>query len=179
MMLTWSEESHMDECDPGAPLDMVAEVNTRRYDDFTHWAFTMAFAKAPVDVCIRGFSAGSYSGLSMCHLLWRMPHVSVRGTLGGIALPPALLSRIPVSEGERLLLYHYTSDTLCQWRPGPAALRALACKYCIVSNSEPELRGHLWQCRAFVWALDRSGSPCWRAYPVEAVTESCIEMLRH
>ena len=29
----------MDECDPGAPLDMVAEVNTRRYDDFTHWAF--------------------------------------------------------------------------------------------------------------------------------------------
>ena len=138
----WSEESHMDECDPGAPLDMVAEVNTRRYDDFTHWAFTMAFAKAPVDVCIRGFSAGSYSGLSMCHLLWRMPHVSVRGTLGGIALPPALLSRIPVSEGERLLLYHYTSDTLCQWRPGPAALRALACKYCIVSNSEPELRGH-------------------------------------
>ena len=35
----WSEESHMDECDPGAPLDMVAEVSTRRYDDFTHWAF--------------------------------------------------------------------------------------------------------------------------------------------
>ena len=35
----WSEESHMDECDPGAPLDMVAEVHTRRYDDFTHWAF--------------------------------------------------------------------------------------------------------------------------------------------
>ena len=35
----WSEESHMDECDPGAPLDIVAEANTRRYDDFTHWAF--------------------------------------------------------------------------------------------------------------------------------------------
>ena len=29
----WSEESHMDECDPGAPLDMVAEESTRRYDD--------------------------------------------------------------------------------------------------------------------------------------------------
>ena len=29
----------MDECDPGAPLDMVAEVSTRRYDDFTHGAF--------------------------------------------------------------------------------------------------------------------------------------------
>ena len=35
----WSEESHMDECDPGAPLDMVAEESTRRYDDFTHHAF--------------------------------------------------------------------------------------------------------------------------------------------
>ena len=35
----WSDESHMDECDPGALLDMVAEVSTRRYDDFTHWAF--------------------------------------------------------------------------------------------------------------------------------------------
>ena len=60
----------------------------------------------------------------------------------GIALPPALLSGISGSQGERLLLYHYTSDTLCQWRPGPAMLRALKCKYYIVSNNEPELRGH-------------------------------------
>ena len=35
----WSEESHMDECDPGAPLDIVAEASNRRYDDFSHWAF--------------------------------------------------------------------------------------------------------------------------------------------
>ena len=35
----WSEESHMDECDSGAPLDIVGEANTRRYDDFTHQAF--------------------------------------------------------------------------------------------------------------------------------------------
>ena len=32
-------KSHMDECDPGAPLDIVAEASARRYDDFSHWAF--------------------------------------------------------------------------------------------------------------------------------------------
>ena len=103
---------------------------------------TVTANKVPVQVCIRGFSAGSYSGLSMCHLLWRMQHVSVRGTLGGISLPPVLLSRIPGMQGERLLLYHYTNDTLCQWKPGPDTLKALACKYCIVSNDAAELRGH-------------------------------------
>ena len=67
---------------------------------------------------------GSYSGQNMCHVFWRMPHVSARGTLGGIA-PSVLLSRIPGAQGERLLLYHYTSDTLCQWKPGPDTLKAL------------------------------------------------------
>ena len=102
----------------------------------------MALAKAPVEACVRGFSAGSYSGLSMRHLLWRMPHMKVSGKLGGIALPPLMLSQIPVVHGERLLLFHYTSDTLCQWKPSHATLGALACKYCIVHNSEQELRGH-------------------------------------
>ena len=73
---------------------------------------------------------------SMCHVLWQMPHVSVRGTLGGISLPPVLLPRIPGIQGERLLLYHYTNDTLCH------TLKALACKFCIVSNDAAELRGH-------------------------------------
>ena len=86
---------------------------------------TVTVDKAPVQVCIRGFSAGSYSGLCMCHLLWRMPHLSARGTLGGIALPPVLLSEIPGTQGERLLLYHYTSDDLCRWKPGPDTLKAL------------------------------------------------------
>ena len=103
---------------------------------------TVTANKVPVQVCIRGFSAGSYSGLSMCHLLWRMQHVSVRGTLGGTSLPPVLLSRIPGMQGERLLLYHYTNDALCQWKPGPDTLKALACRYCIVSNDAAELRGH-------------------------------------
>ena len=40
MMLTGLRNpTWMNECDPGAPLDMVAEVSARRYDDFTNWAF--------------------------------------------------------------------------------------------------------------------------------------------
>ena len=35
----WSEDSHMDECDPGAPLDFVAEASAHRYADFSHGAF--------------------------------------------------------------------------------------------------------------------------------------------
>ena len=41
----------------------------------------------PAQVYVRGFSAGSYSGICLLHLLWNMPHVQVGGILGGIALP--------------------------------------------------------------------------------------------
>ena len=35
----WSEDSHMVECDPRAPLDLVAEASAHRYADFSHGAF--------------------------------------------------------------------------------------------------------------------------------------------
>ena len=35
----WSEDSRMDECDPGAPLEVVAEASAERYADFSHAAF--------------------------------------------------------------------------------------------------------------------------------------------
>lgn len=64
------------------------------------------------------------------------------GVLGGIALPPVLLAHIPKPQGERLLLFHYTKDTLCQWNPGTDLLQSLNCQYCVVRGQEPELRGH-------------------------------------
>ena len=42
------------------------------------------------DVFVRGFSAGSYSGICLLHLLWQFPSVDARGKLGGIACPPEL-----------------------------------------------------------------------------------------
>ena len=35
----WSEDSRMDECDPGALLEVVAEASADRYADFSHAAF--------------------------------------------------------------------------------------------------------------------------------------------
>ena len=37
----WSEDSHMDECDPGAPLDVVAEASADRYADFSHAVYSI------------------------------------------------------------------------------------------------------------------------------------------
>ena len=96
----------------------------------------------PAQVYVRGFSAGSYSGICLLHLLWNMPHVQVGGILGGIALPPALLHGIQPDHGAQLMLIHLTTDRLCQWHPLDETLSSLPCKYCIVDRSTPELREH-------------------------------------
>ena len=96
----------------------------------------------PAQVYVRGFSAGSYSGICLLHLLWNMPHVQVGGILGGIACPPALLHGIQPDHGAQLMLIHLTTDRLCQWHPRDETLSSLTCKYCIVDRSTPELREH-------------------------------------
>ena len=86
------------------------------------------FDYRPAEVYVRGLSAGSYSGICLLHLLWNMPHVQVRGILGGIALPPALLHGIWPDHGDRLMVIHLTTDRLCQWHPHDDTLRSLRCK---------------------------------------------------
>ena len=68
-------------------------------------------------VLIRGFSAGSFVGLSILHLLWQWDNLYAGGVLGAIACPPALLDRIPVERMQNVILLHYWSDRLCMWRP--------------------------------------------------------------
>ena len=79
----------------------------------------------PAEVYVRGFSAGSYSGICLLHLLWNMPHVQVGGILGGISCPPALLHGILPEHGDRLMLIHLTTDRLCQWHPYDKTLNSL------------------------------------------------------
>ena len=92
----------------------------------------------PAEVYVRGFSAGSYSGICLLHLLWNMPHVQVGGILGGISCPPALLHGILPEHGQSLMLIHLTTDRLCQWHPYDETLSSLNCKYCIVDRSTQE-----------------------------------------
>ena len=71
-----------------------------------------------------------------------MPHAQASETLGGIALPPILLHQIPPEKGAQLMLFHLTTDLLCQWHPSDDTLPELACKFCVVDNSVHELRDH-------------------------------------
>ena len=92
-------------------------------------------APRPAEVYVRGFSAGSYSGICLLHLLWNMPHVQVGGILGGISCPPALIHGISPEHGQSLMLIHLTG-TLC----------SLNCKYCIVDRTTQELRELFGSC---------------------------------
>ena len=103
-------------------------------------------APRPTEVYVRGFSAGSYSGICLLHLLWNMPHVQVGGILGGISCPPALIHGISPEHGQSLMLIHLTTDRLCQWHPDDGTLRSLNCKYCIVDRTTQELRELFGSC---------------------------------
>ena len=78
----------------------------------------MQRADSPLDVNVRGFSAGSYSGLAFLHILWSTARVTTKGCLGAIACPPALLSMSRAKRADRLHLIHYENDSLCSWKPG-------------------------------------------------------------
>ena len=116
-------------------LDLLLGARQNRY------LRSRPFDHLPAQVYVRGFSAGSYSGICLL-LLWNMPHVQVGGILGGIALPPVLLHGIQPDHGTQLMVIHLTTDRLCQWHPHDDTLRSLPCKYCIVDRSTLELREH-------------------------------------
>ena len=98
------------------------------------------------EVYVRGFSAGSYSGICLLHLLWNMPHVQVGGILGGISCPPALIHGISPEHGQSIMLIHLTTDRLCQWHPYDKTLHSLNCKYCIVDRKTQELKELFGSC---------------------------------
>ena len=121
-------------------IDLLIGAGKRRY------LCTRPHARRHREVFVRGFSAGSYSGICLLHLLWKLPYVVARGKLGGIACPPELLSMIPVGKGQGLQLFHYARDLLCCWRPTLAYINRLPCVCTIVHNDISELRDHFGKC---------------------------------
>ena len=81
---------------------------------------------------VRGFSAGSFAGLSLLQLLWKIPNVVTSGKLGAIACPPQLLITPPATHG--LHLFHYEADQLCVWKPGRHQLEQLQIKFTYVNT---------------------------------------------
>ena len=108
----------------------------------TRYLCTRPHARQQRDVFVRGFSAASYSGICLLHLLWKLPFVEARGKLGGIACPPELLSAIPADKGHGLQLFHYERDLLCCWQPTFDYINRLSCLCTIVTNDWSDLHDH-------------------------------------
>ena len=89
---------------------------------------------------LRGFSAGSFAGLSTLQLLWKIPNVVTKGKLGAIACPPQLLVTPPATHALHLL--HYESDRLCVWKPGQRQLDQLQIRYTYVRTEGPAYKEH-------------------------------------
>ena len=89
---------------------------------------------------VRGFSAGSFAGLSLLQLLWKIPNVVTCGKLGAIACPPQLLITPPATHV--LHLFHYEADQLCVWKPGRHQLEQLQIRFTYVNTQGPAYSEH-------------------------------------
>ena len=99
---------------------------------------------SPLEVNVRGFSAGSYSGLAFLHILWSIPRVTTKGCLGAIACPPSLLSMSRAKKEDLLQghLIHFESDSLCSWKPGPQQIRDCCTSFTYITNEIASYKGH-------------------------------------
>ena len=116
-----------------APSHLLLGFGKRRY-------FNMARVwQRASRVDIKGFSAGSYVGLALVHVLREIKSVRTRSVLGAIACPPSFL-KVP-DDRHTVHLIHYVPDRLCRWNPGQPFLDTLRCKYTIV-NGHFDLHQH-------------------------------------
>ena len=107
-------------------MDLLLGFGKRRY-------FNMARVwQRATRVDIKGFSAGSYVGLALVHVLREIKSVRTRSVLGAIACPPLFL-KVP-DDRHTVHLIHYVPDKLCRWNPGQPFLDTLRCKYTIVTG---------------------------------------------
>ena len=108
-----------------------------RMGRYTGSADTLVFDQR---IDLRGFSAGSFAGLSTLHLLWKIPNVVTNGKLGAIACPPQLILTPPTDH--TLHLWHYEADQLCVWKPGEHQLDQLQNRFTYVSTEGPAYKDH-------------------------------------
>ena len=109
-------------------MDLLFGLGKRRY-------FSMCKVRQKKSrVAIRGFSAGSYAGLALVHILKEIKGVRTRSVFGAIACPPRLL--YVHSEQHTVHLVHYVPDTLRRWNPSQKFLDSLGCQYTVVDGHQ-------------------------------------------
>ena len=73
------------------------------------------------------------------------PLVQGSGTFGAIACPPALLSRFKAHQAQRIALYHYGPDRLCQWYPCDQDVNSSPFQIAYVRNYDNNMDRHFGQ----------------------------------
>ena len=142
-------------------MDLLLGFGKRRY-------FNMARVwQRASRVDIKGFSAGSYVGLALIHVLREIKSVRTRSVLGAIACPPVFL-KVP-DDRHTVHLTHYVPDKLCRWNPGQPFLDTLRCKYTIV-NGHFDLHHHHF-------GKDEHNYSHWLGLPLEGGTFSLPHLM--
>ena len=94
------------------------------------------------DLRVWGFSAGSFSGLAVLDLLAAEPLVRGFGTFGALACPPELLARFSAPQAQRIAIYHYGPDKLCQWFPYDQDVESSPFRVAYVRNFDNNMDRH-------------------------------------
>ena len=89
-------------------LDLLLGARQKRY------LRSRPFDNLPAQVYVRGFSAGSYSGICLLHLLWSMPHVQVGRYIGWHCPSSGIIAWDPSpTTGPQLMVYPPLLQTAC------------------------------------------------------------------
>ena len=150
---------------PAPIVGRLTEFDRRSFAGMWCWTASRMWFW-PQEVALRGFSAGSFSGLCFLHILWPVPGVVTKGILGAIACPPALVTMS--SAEDTLCLVHCESDELCNWRPGRVQLEKCCAEFTTSWMKIPPVRDTL----ARVTMTMPTGSD-W-TYLVDASAESTV-----
>ena len=100
----------------------------------------------PITPCcslrVWGFSAGSFVGLAILQLVVDEPLVSGSGTLGALAVSPALMAKFPDSHARRVRIFHFEPDKLCSWSPENCDVAQSPFQVVLVRNYDNNMDRH-------------------------------------
>ena len=101
----------------------------------------------PITPCcslrVWGFSGGSFVGLAILQLVVEEPLVVGSGTLGALAVSPALMAKFPERHARRVRIYHFEPDKLCSWSPENGDVAQSPFQVVLVRNFDNNMDRHL------------------------------------
>ena len=91
---------------------------------------------------LRGRVPYSFVGLAVLQLVVDEPLVSGSGTLGALAVSPALMAKFPDGHAQRARIYHFEPDKLCSWSPENSDVSQSPFQVVLVRNCDNNMDRH-------------------------------------